>query len=101
MFSLQGHLASASAKNSTKQLQWEGSMPLDKRIIAEVSWLGSEELLVKEVDRSAKKGNIVLFTGGRAQGKVVRTLGKEGEEGDDGWIDHVSYHPLNKYRQPC
>ncbi|KAH8081110.1 dipeptidyl-peptidase [Filobasidium floriforme] len=88
MFSLQGHLASASAKNSTKQLQWEGSMPLDKRIIAEVSWLGSEELLVKEVDRSAKKGNIVLFTGGRAQGKVVRTLGKEGEEGDDGWIDH-------------
>lgn len=89
MFSLQGHLASASIKDANKQLQWEGSMPLDKRIIAEVSWLGNEDLLVKEVDRSAKKGNIVLFAGGNVKGKVVRKLGKEGEEGDDGWIDHV------------
>jgi len=64
-------------------------MHVTKRIIAEVSWLGPQDLLVKEVDRSAKKGNVVLFTGGQARGSVVRTLGKEGEEGDDGWIDHV------------
>lgn len=96
MFSLQGNLASASVQDSAKRLDWEGSMPLDKRIIAEVSWLGNEDLLVKEVDRSAKKGNIVLFPGGSTQGKVVRKLGKDGEEGDDGWIDHVSGYFLGR-----
>jgi hypothetical protein len=81
LFSLEGQ--------STRKLHWEEAMHVSKRIIAEVSWLGPQDLLVKEVDRSAKKGNVVLFTGGQARGSVVRTLGKDGEEGDDGWIDHV------------
>lgn len=28
------------------------------------------------------------------EGKMVRRLGKDGEEGDDGWIDHASVVPL-------
>ena len=82
------HLFSLDGQ-TTRKLHWDEAMHVSKRIITEVSWLGPQDLLVKEVDRSAKKGNVVLFTGGQARGSVVRMLGKDGEEGDDGWIDHV------------
>jgi dipeptidyl aminopeptidase len=65
-------------------------MPLDQRIIIEVGWVADDALLVKEIDRAARVGRVVLFEDGRSEGMVVRTLGKDGEEGDDGWIDHVS-----------
>jgi hypothetical protein len=64
-------------------------MPLTDRIILEVGWVGDRDLLVKEVDRAARTGSVVIFAKGRNEGKVTRVLGKEGEEGDDGWIDHV------------
>ncbi|WWC73095.1 uncharacterized protein I206_107060 [Kwoniella pini CBS 10737] len=70
------------------QLSWEGEMPLDSRIIVEVGWVADDGLLVKEIDRAARKGNVVLFQTGKSQGDIVRILGKDGEEGDDGWIDH-------------
>jgi dipeptidyl aminopeptidase len=88
-FSLQSHLAGAGISQSSKRLSWKDQMPLTKRVIMEVGWLGSEALLIKEVDRSAKKGSVVLFTDGDAEGRVVRVLGKDGEEGDNGWIEHV------------
>ena len=64
-------------------------MDIDARVISEVNWVSDDGLLVKEVDRAARTGSVVLFQGGEAEGKVVRKLGKDGEEGDDGWIDHV------------
>lgn len=64
-------------------------MPLESRVIMEVAWVGNDSLLIKEVDRAARVGNVVLFQDGDSTGTVVRTLGKDGEEGDDGWIDHV------------
>ncbi|WWC64025.1 uncharacterized protein I303_106631 [Kwoniella dejecticola CBS 10117] len=70
------------------QLYWEREMPLDSRIIVEVGWVADDGLLVKEIDRAARKGNVVLFQDGKSQGDIVRILGKDGEEGDDGWIDH-------------
>jgi len=59
----------------------------------EVGWVADDALIVKEVDRAARIGSVVLFTNSESVGKVVRKLGKDGEEGDDGWIDHVS-HPF-------
>lgn len=46
---------------------------------------------MKEIDRAARKGKVVVFVERATEGKVTRVLGKEGEEGDDGWIDHVSW----------
>ncbi|WVF65548.1 hypothetical protein IAT40_000276 [Kwoniella sp. CBS 6097] len=71
-----------------QQLSWEGEMPLDNRIIVEIGWVADDALLVKEIDRAARIGNVILFQGGVNQGDIVRTLGENGEEGDDGWIDH-------------
>ncbi|WWD21310.1 hypothetical protein CI109_105794 [Kwoniella shandongensis] len=73
---------------SRAQLAWEGEMPIDNRIITEVGWVADDALLVKEIDRAARLGNVILFEGGKNLGNIVRILGKDGEEGDDGWIDH-------------
>lgn len=70
-------------------MTWPRAMPLADRIILEVGWVGDRDLLVKEVDRAARRGSVVIFQGGEREGKVTRVLGKDGEEGDDGWIDHV------------
>ena len=60
------------------------------RIITEVSWVADDALLVKETDRAARIGHVVLFRNDEKEGVIVRRLGKDGEEGDDGWIEHVS-----------
>jgi dipeptidyl aminopeptidase len=65
-------------------------MPLNARVISEVQWVGDDQLLIKEVDRAARNGNVIIVEDGKSEGQVVRILGKNGEEGDDGWIDHVS-----------
>ena len=76
-------------------LNWEGRHAADDSVILEVAWVGNGSLIVKEVNRNADDGRVVLFdidTSSRvaqAEGKVVRKLGKDGEEGDDGWIDNV------------
>lgn len=57
----------------------------------EVGWVADDALLIKEIDRPARNGSVVLFTDNNSEGKVVRRLGLEGEEGDDGWIDHVRH----------
>lgn len=48
---------------------------------------------MKEVNRAADRGSVVFFDVGsssfRGDGRVVRTLGEKGEEGDNGWIDSV------------
>lgn len=70
-----------------KNLNWTGQMPVTDRIISEVAWVGDSTLLVKEIDRAARVGSVVIFEHGDGD-KVVRKLGKDGEEKDDGWIDH-------------
>jgi dipeptidyl aminopeptidase len=65
-------------------------MPLDNRIIDQVQWVGDETLLIKEVDRAARVGNVIIVETGDSEGQVVRKMGKDGEEGDDGWIDHAN-----------
>jgi dipeptidyl aminopeptidase len=92
-FSLADYSAYRSLVSAKKDLTWKGEMSLDARVIIEVGWVADDALLVKEIDRAARKGSVVLFEGGSSKGKVVRILGKDGEEGDDGWIEHVSLLP--------
>ncbi|KAF8815432.1 hypothetical protein BYT27DRAFT_7194435 [Phlegmacium glaucopus] len=81
--------------DETLTLDWDGRHPVKDSVIMEVAWVGNSSLIVREVNRNADDGSVVLFNldavGGvqsRALGKVVRKLGKHGEEGDDGWIDY-------------
>lgn len=94
-------LSSLSSPN-VHRLTWPGEFPLPDRIITEVGWVADDALLVKEIDRAARDGNVVLFQfeseEGKSktmEGKIVRRLGKDGEEGDDGWIDHASVVPFS------
>ncbi|KAK0215844.1 dipeptidyl aminopeptidase [Armillaria nabsnona] len=62
---------------------WEGG-----RVVQEVRWVGEEELLVRVVNRNADDGGVWYFDLGRGTvGREVRRLGRDGEEGDEGWIE--------------
>ncbi|KAL0569963.1 Dipeptidyl peptidase 4 [Marasmius crinis-equi] len=79
-------------EEATVELSWEGRHRAEDSIISEVAWVGDDELIVKEVNRNADDGNVVFFNlaSGNKDGKqgiVVRKQGKNGEEGDDGWIE--------------
>ena len=79
----------------TLTLDWSGRHAINDSIIAEVAWVGNHSLILKEVNRNADDGHVILFDlseanlAARTQGKAVRKLGKNGEQGDDGWIEHV------------
>ncbi|PPQ68381.1 hypothetical protein CVT25_007919 [Psilocybe cyanescens] len=82
-----------AAEYETLTLDWDHRHPVTDSIISEVTWVGNSSLILKEVNRNADDGNVVLFelegdSLARAQGNVVRKLGKYGEQGDNGWIDH-------------
>jgi len=83
------------AASATLELDWLGRHPKENSIISEVAWVGNSTLIVKEVNRAADDGNVVLFDidiaddTRRSMGRVVRKKGKAGEEGDDGWIESV------------
>lgn len=82
----------SKASAEAERLQWK-ALPEDDQVIMSVDWVGSHDLLVKETDRASKRGQAVLFQGS-TRGKAVRTLGRQGEEGDDGWIDHNQHIEL-------
>ncbi|KAG8908597.1 hypothetical protein FRB99_004885 [Tulasnella sp. 403] len=88
------------AGNATIELTWDDRRPVDDSVISEVTWVSNQTLIIKEVNRSANDGSVVLFELNNAnfvegKGRVVRKLGKNGEQGDDGWIDSgQTIHPL-------
>ena len=85
------------AEDHTIEFDWTGKHPDENRIVFEVVWVGRTELIIKEVDRAGEDGHVVYFdlaaddSYARINGRVVRKLGKGGEEGDDGWIESVSF----------
>lgn len=89
-------LGEDDAEEHTIGLDWTGKHSDENRIVFEVVWVASTELIVKEVDRAGEDGHVVYFdlaadnVDARINGRVVRKLGKDGEEGDDGWIESVS-----------
>ena len=96
-FSLADYQRTKTASSSVKELKWPGMLDPEIRIITEVNWVANDALLVKETDRAARVGHVVLFRGGENEGVVVRQLGKNGEEGDDGWIEHVSIEDVSRH----
>ncbi|CAE6526034.1 unnamed protein product [Rhizoctonia solani] len=80
-----------TVQNATTILAWDKQLKPEDQIISEVAWVGNETLVVREVGREAREGHVVLFdvskTGKVAKGKIVRTKGEKGEEGDKGWIE--------------
>lgn len=80
------------AQGATLELRWDGRQAPTNSIISEVAWVSNSSLLVREVTRAAENGSVVYFDLGSTPanvGSIVRKLGKEGEQGDDGWIDAV------------
>ncbi|KAG6816533.1 hypothetical protein H0H87_005395 [Tephrocybe sp. NHM501043] len=98
VFDLAQHLvdiaadADFPASENTFELQWPERHPRNDSVVLEVTWVGNSDLILKEVNRNADDGNVVLFDleepASQLEGKVVRKLGKNGEQGDDGWIDN-------------
>ncbi len=87
---------SNGVEDNLMTLTWSGQQEANDTIIAEVAWVAPEVLMVREVNRAADDGSVVHFDlsqsfgGSEAIGQVVRRLGKDGEEGDSGWIECVS-----------
>lgn len=82
------HITDGLLEMAKQELRWPGQLPPGDGIIDEVSWVGNDALVIKEVDRAARNGQVIVVQSGHVEGKIVRKLGKDGEEGDDGWIDH-------------
>jgi len=73
-------------------LSWEGQRQAKDSIIQEVAWVHNATLIIKEINRSGDDGSVILFDLTHQLdriGMVVRTLGKNGEQSDNGWIDAV------------
>lgn len=87
---------SKGVEDNIVTLTWSGRQDVNDTVIAEVAWVAPEVLMIREVNRAADDGSVVHFDLSRssgnseALGQVVRRLGKEGEEGDRGWIECVS-----------
>ncbi|KAM5541328.1 hypothetical protein V8D89_004882 [Ganoderma adspersum] len=92
------------ARQATLELDWDGRVARDNSIIAEVAWVSGDALLVKEVTRAAEDGHVVYFDLARESGRVgrpARKLGKDGEQGDDGWIDATqAIYPIDAALSP-
>ncbi|EJU03880.1 dipeptidyl aminopeptidase [Dacryopinax primogenitus] len=90
---------------SVHTLALPSTMDIKDRVIQEVVWVGNTSLFVKEVNRAADQGSVMLFNlSAGLEGTVVRTLGGEGGEwADGGWIDPeqrvlpLSTHGLEGY----
>lgn len=101
VFDLARHLENSASTNgfpaaeNTYELEWPDRHPINDSIIMEIAWVANASLVIKEVNRHADSGNVILFnlddenSRSRTRGTIVRKLGKKGEQGDDGWIDNV------------
>ncbi|KAF8219046.1 hypothetical protein L208DRAFT_1418942, partial [Tricholoma matsutake] len=49
------------AADATHELYWTDRHPADNSIIAEVAWVGNASLILKEVNRNADDGHVVIF----------------------------------------
>lgn len=77
---------------ATLELTWDERIAANNSVISEVAWVGDSTLIIKEVNRAATNGSVILFNldaGAKNVGQVVRKLGALGEQGDDGWIEQV------------
>ncbi|KAJ7643291.1 dipeptidyl aminopeptidase [Mycena polygramma] len=99
VFDLAAHLDHSATDVEILTLNWAGRHADDDSTISEIKWVSDDMLILKELNRNADNGSVVLFDNlaksastlslaERERGTVVRKLGKDGEEGDDGWVDN-------------
>lgn len=86
-FSVQIYRSTGSITVASETLSWPGELPIASRLVIDVFWVSADALLVREVDRASRHGQVIVFQNGAKEGRTVRVLGKAGEQGDDGWID--------------
>ena len=89
-FSLASYRGNQDVEQSKHTLSWPNQLVKEDQIISDMFWVHDDALMLVEVDRSSKKGSVVLFTDDSDDGLPVRKLGADGEQGDEGWIDPVS-----------
>lgn len=97
VFDLAAYLEAGDPDVHVLTLNWTGRHLDDDSTISEIKWVSDDMLILKELNRVADNGSVVLFENlakptlslaEREKGTVVRKLGKNGEEGDDGWVDN-------------
>ncbi|KAF7370927.1 hypothetical protein MSAN_00726600 [Mycena sanguinolenta] len=98
VFDLSTYMEAGDSDVQLLTLDWAGRHIDDDSIISEIKWVSDDVLILKELNRVADNGSVVLFENlsklstlslaERERGTVVRKLGKNGEEGDDGWVDN-------------
>ncbi|KAH7106073.1 dipeptidyl peptidase IV N-terminal region-domain-containing protein [Auriculariales sp. MPI-PUGE-AT-0066] len=87
----EGPSAEVIDQSFVKEMTWTDRRPKEESIIQEVTWVGNAELMVKEINRGADDGVVIymdLRNSANGSSHIVRRLGKEGEQGDDGWIEN-------------
>jgi dipeptidyl aminopeptidase len=79
----------------TTVLHWDGAFLKNEGIVFEIAWLGNSVMLLKEMNRVANDGHVVIFNFDNCvhpnAGYMARKLHLET---GDGWIDNVSLHFL-------
>lgn len=95
LVSVVGSTEREAAAGATVELDWPARLPSANSIVSEVAWVGNTTLIVKEVDRAAEEGSVIVFElydseSAEAFGSSVRRLGQDGERRDGGWIESVS-----------
>ncbi|KAJ6485813.1 dipeptidyl aminopeptidase [Mycena sanguinolenta] len=98
VFDLAAYMEAGDSDVQLLTLDWTGRHIDDDSIVSEIKWVSDDMLILKELNRVADNGSVVLFENlsksstlslaERERGTVVRKLGKNGEEGDDGWVDN-------------
>ncbi|KAJ7272564.1 dipeptidyl aminopeptidase [Mycena haematopus] len=105
VFDLSAYLEAGNPEVQILTLDWAGRHVDDDSTISEIKWVSDDMLILKELNRVADNGSVVLFENlaksstlslaERERGTVVRKLGKNGEEADDGWVDNFqNIYPL-------
>lgn len=75
-------------KDQTFSVDINGDFFDDDRLITEVLWVGSQNILIKETNRESDLLKMVLIDVGTRSGKVVREVDVQALDG--GWLEVVS-----------
>jgi dipeptidyl aminopeptidase len=73
-FSLATFLSTRSLGLAKNALTWPGEMSQETRVLMEVGWVADDALIVKEVDRAARIGSVVLFTNSESVGTEKKEM---------------------------
>ena len=91
-FDLDAYESSKSASAATYLLQTATPLDIHDRIITEVAWVGDDDLMIRETDRSAFRERVAHFnfanrqgTNGPAPGVITRDV--NWVERDGGWAE--------------